>query len=301
MIKTTGAFSELDISKTGLRECEHRKIIRSSDGHNWSGLAAAEATLLPHEDASPIFPHLWLSLMREDATIDVERDGHNYRTRLKKDTVVIGAPSIRTYVSLKQPATFIHALISREVLGEVVDDLYGKSLANVEIKSPADFSDPVLSHLMFACGELLREPSGGYRTECLSRAIAAQVLRHHSELSNYRRLRDSQIPLSQAQMKIVDDFLRSNIHGDFQYGELASAVGLSRTIFFERFSRAAGQSPHRYFQTVRLAQAKRLLRDGTLSIADVAAACGYSDQSHLTRSFKRFVGLTPRRFRSMQR
>ena len=40
-------------------------------------------------------------------------------------------------------------------------------------------------------------------------------------------------------------------------------------------------------------QAKGLLRDGTLSLSEVALACGFSDQSHFTRVFARLIGVSP--------
>jgi len=47
----------------------------------------------------------------------------------------------------------------------------------------------------------------------------------------------------------------------------------------------------------RIDVAKEMVRDGRLSVSDVAAACGFCDQSHLTRDFTRMVGVSPRAWR----
>jgi AraC-like DNA-binding protein len=61
------------------------------------------------------------------------------------------------------------------------------------------------------------------------------------------------------------------------------------------FRRELGVTPHAYLIGVRTERAARLLMHGG-AIADVAAEAGFSDQSHLTRHFKRRFGMTPRSF-----
>ena len=60
-----------------------------------------------------------------------------------------------------------------------------------------------------------------------------------------------------------------------------------------------GMSPHQYLVNVRVNSARALLTSGAgrRSLADVAAAVGFADQSHLTRQFKRVLGLTPKQAR----
>ena len=56
--------------------------------------------------------------------------------------------------------------------------------------------------------------------------------------------------------------------------------------------------PHQYVIARRVERAQQLLHpDRDLALAEIAARVGFSDQSHLTRHFKRVVGVTPRHFR----
>jgi AraC-like DNA-binding protein len=50
---------------------------------------------------------------------------------------------------------------------------------------------------------------------------------------------------------------------------------------------------HKWLLSRRIELAKEKLRDGRSSLSDVALACGFTDQSHLTRIFSRLVGITP--------
>ena len=85
--------------------------------------------------------------------------------------------------------------------------------------------------------------------------------------------------------------------------EMARAAGLSRFHFSRLFSRLMGFSPHEYLVRYRLEHAQKLLSspEEELSLADVAAACGFADQAHLARRFRRAYGVSPSAFRREHR
>jgi len=73
---------------------------------------------------------------------------------------------------------------------------------------------------------------------------------------------------------------------------LAQRVGLSRFQALRAFKQRYGLPPHAYQQCLRMNQARRLLLDGAPAV-DVALRCGFADQSHFTRNFKRYYAVTP--------
>jgi AraC-like DNA-binding protein len=78
--------------------------------------------------------------------------------------------------------------------------------------------------------------------------------------------------------------------------DLSALAGMSPTRLLRAFADAFGLTPHRYQQSRRVAKAKRMITEGA-SLAQIATACGYADQSHLNRWFLRVHGTTPGRFR----
>ncbi|SEL26137.1 AraC family transcriptional regulator [Nonomuraea pusilla] len=74
--------------------------------------------------------------------------------------------------------------------------------------------------------------------------------------------------------------------------ELAARVGVSPFSLLRAFKAATGLPPHAYLVSVRVGRARRLLRAGVRP-ALVAAEVGFTDQAHLTRHFKRVVGVPP--------
>ena len=77
--------------------------------------------------------------------------------------------------------------------------------------------------------------------------------------------------------------------------ELSAVAGLSRFELVRRFRQQTGLTPHAFQTNLRIEHARRMLRAGD-SIAAAAAACGFADQPHLTRVFRRAVGVPPGRF-----
>jgi len=77
--------------------------------------------------------------------------------------------------------------------------------------------------------------------------------------------------------------------------ELAAVAGLSRFELVRRFGAQTGLTPHAFQTNLRIARARELLATGTAPAA-VAAACGFADQAHLTRTFRVAVGVTPARY-----
>jgi AraC-like DNA-binding protein len=76
---------------------------------------------------------------------------------------------------------------------------------------------------------------------------------------------------------------------------LARRVGLSREHLHRLFRATLGLTPGQYLRLTRMVVARRLLRRGD-RIADAALACGFADQAHFSRWFRRYLGVTPRAF-----
>ena len=80
----------------------------------------------------------------------------------------------------------------------------------------------------------------------------------------------------------------------------ARLAGMSAPQFMKNFKQVAGMTLVAYLNHVRLANAARLLRETNRSIADIADATGFSDQSYFDKRFKRAFGQTPKEFRAQR-
>ena len=80
----------------------------------------------------------------------------------------------------------------------------------------------------------------------------------------------------------------------------ALARGVSRTTAYRWFSRIYGVGPRRYRTEARARQAWRMIVDGSMGLAELAATAGYADQAHMSRSIKAFTGRSPAAWRRVR-
>jgi AraC-like DNA-binding protein len=97
-------------------------------------------------------------------------------------------------------------------------------------------------------------------------------------------------------IRLARDFLDHYLDERIRLADIARAAGLPPLRLFRAFERATGMSPHRYQRQARIRFAAGLIRLGH-PLGDVAAASGFADQAHLTRSFRRTMGVTPGAYR----
>ena len=104
--------------------------------------------------------------------------------------------------------------------------------------------------------------------------------------------------LSRQQCEELREYIDTHVGENISLSDLAARSGCSVNYFLRLFKQSFGMPPHRYIIERRVERAKALLTlDRSHSIADVAAACGFSSQAHMQTLFKRLTGMTPGMFR----
>jgi AraC-like DNA-binding protein len=123
-------------------------------------------------------------------------------------------------------------------------------------------------------------------------ALEMLVRRHATPTGPARR-----IAASDTRVATVRTMLEDRATENLTLDELSEAAGLSRFHLIRIFRRRFGVTPFAYQRSQRIERARAVLRTGR-SIADVAAAAGFADQSHLGRSFRAVMGATPGQYRA---
>jgi AraC family transcriptional regulator len=99
------------------------------------------------------------------------------------------------------------------------------------------------------------------------------------------------------QLQRVAEFIDGHLNEDPSVDDLAGQCGVSIGHFARAFRQTTGTTPHQWLTRQRVKRAKALLSAGALELAEIAQACGFTDQSHLTRVFSRYEHLPPGRWR----
>ncbi|MEH2087459.1 MAG: helix-turn-helix domain-containing protein [Nostoc sp.] len=92
-------------------------------------------------------------------------------------------------------------------------------------------------------------------------------------------------------------YIQDNLNQELSLEKLANEVGMTTDYFARLFKLSTGKSVHQYVIGQRVEQAKQLLRESDLTIAEIAIECGFANPSHLALHFKRIVGVAPKQFR----
>ena len=95
-------------------------------------------------------------------------------------------------------------------------------------------------------------------------------------------------------------YIQFNYSHDISIDDVAKSVGVSRSHLYRVFMLNVGKSPIDYLTEYRVNEACKLLRSGTLSIAEVAASVGFLDQFYFSRVFKRAKGVPPSKYMTSQ-
>ena len=127
--------------------------------------------------------------------------------------------------------------------------------------------------------------------ELLTEAIALMIRRHGHQPAPFPCQGRESGPVARAR-EAIDDVPGA----DFGLEKLAQIAGLSRFHLIRSFRREVGVTPHTYLVGRRVARAKDLLA-GSSPLSEVALACGFYDQSHFSRTFKAWSGVTPGQYR----
>ncbi len=162
--------------------------------------------------------------------------------------------------------------------------------SDVRFRSPL-VCDPVLAACLAWAFAALATPTSQLEMDSQLLPVAARLVTDHvvdgEALPGTGRERLA--------VRRVREWLDAHSDHNVSLAELAALAGLSPYTLVRAFGREVGVPPHRYQTCVRVNRARRLLAAGE-TIVDVVYQTGFCDQSHLTRSFKRLLGVTPGRY-----
>ena len=149
--------------------------------------------------------------------------------------------------------------------------------------------------------------SGIQLRDSLECALGSQVM-----FESYARIFLTKLILKYGLQKDEYDFSKSFTARDYKqvldhiavnYGknilleDMAAEASLSPSHFSRLFQQTIGQSPYQFLMAYRIEQAKNMLDNPRKLMVNIALSCGFSDQAHFSRVFKKIEGLTPKQYR----
>jgi len=221
--------------------------------------------------------------------------------RAWRDTVPSGPMTMLPFEGARwrfdQPVSFVQFHLPFPLLGNVCDAAFDRDLAHADLQMPADLRDARLNDILQTIRDaaasidptnLLLDSWALILSEALLRRLSSHGERHAG--ASFGKIAGRGIAR-------VVDYVEAHIDQDLRLTALADVAAMSVYHFARCFRETVGLSPHAYVLSRRILRARALLARSQDGLADVALACGFSSQAHLTTAFHRSLGVTPGGYR----
>jgi AraC-like DNA-binding protein len=202
---------------------------------------------------------------------------------LKRDSTVL----------LDKPYHTLAFYLPRAALDAIADDANAPRIRDLSYEPGAGVNDVTISGLGSLLLPALSHPdqANPLFVDHVLLAVGVHIAQTYGGMRPmWRPARGGLAPWQERRAR---ELLRANIKRGVALKEVARECGLSVGYFSHAFRRTLGVAPHKWLIEQRVVLSKEKLRDDGLSLSDVAAECGFSDQSHLTRAFRQTVGVSP--------
>ncbi|WP_322084850.1 AraC family transcriptional regulator [Burkholderia sp. BCC1972] len=200
--------------------------------------------------------------------------------------------------NLKGAFDCIHFHLPRQTLEETADEAGGTGRPQLYLPPHLSVVDPVIHALGQALLPALAHPDRASQLFIDHVTLAFQTHVAHQYGGVGRRRQKLHNKLEPWQVRRAKAILLEHLDGKILLADVARECGMSRGYFLRFFHQTTGLTPHRWLIMQRIERSKEYMRKPHMSLSTIALACGFSDQSHFTRTFTRVIGVNPSQWRA---
>jgi AraC family transcriptional regulator len=276
----------------------------ASDRLGWVGLEAARCRAEPaFERNVPALAHHRLVLVaRPPDELDLRYEGVKRHVPPPAGSITLVPAGSPVWARSSGHKDELHIFLEARVVARVAAEAFDLDPARLTVPPLDGLELPPLRAAMGAVdAELTAGGAGGpLAAESLANVLAVHLIRHVLAPRQPTRRREAALP--RAKLRAVVEYVEEHLDAGLTLEQMAAVAHLSAYHFARQFKVATGQPPHQYVIARRVERAQQLLQqDRGLSLVEIAACSGFSDQSQFSHHFKRLIGVTPGRYRTPAR
>lgn len=270
------------------------EILSASDDLGWKDVAQRSYRYHGQDvEIPPMASFLIVHYRRGETPMDRQFDGRWTRTVCDPGHFSLLSRSAESHWHWTQDIEVSHVYLTEELMCRVASDMLGKTVADVQLHDVLRGFDPIVGHIASeVTREAMHQAAGGaLYAEALAVQLAVHLLRTYATCNFKTPAQPCRI--SARETKRLEDYVDSHLHCTITLEDMAHALGMGVWTLNRHLRRTLNSSAYAFVIERRIERAKQLLRAGDLSLKEVAAAAGFSDQSHMTRLFRAKLGITP--------
>ncbi len=241
--------------------------------------------------------HILINLNENDHRVENWREGHHREFTFRKNEIVITPAGIESGWRWHAKSKVIVITLDPQKLEKFALHEIGVVLKDDQLQNVPLLEDTDLVAAASLVYEALKSQDVGFDVvfESLSRVFLVKLIQKYGAFESS----DSKFDrgFSTAQYKKVLNFVKGNFGESIELDQLAKVAGMSRFHFSRSFKETIGRTPTQFVLEFRAQQAKKMLSNRDMSLSEIAARCGFSDQAHFSRTFKAIYGKSPKFFR----
>jgi AraC family transcriptional regulator len=279
------------------------KILVASDDLGWNGVGLRSYRYLGQDVDVPALRDFTIVSYRVGATPMERRfDGAWTRTKCVPGDVSLLTRSQRSHWHWTDEIDVCHLYLSEGLVSGIANEIMDRSVAEVRLRDVLKAEDPIVTAGVDTIASEATTPSlgGALYVEAVATQLTVHLLRNYASV-RFREAGDKG-RLSPGQARRVAEYIDSRLHEPLSLETLAGVAGLGVWSFTRRFRQSFGRAPHAYVierrVERRVERARGLLAQGLRPVKEIASACGFADQAHMTRVFQARLHTTPAALRS---
>ena len=268
----------------------------SSAQLGWDGLAIERRTVQPGEKPEVTLGHHFLILWEQHVgECERYRRGQFIPCRHYPNTITTCLPEVSPASRHRSKQEVIVCSMDPAFLHGVEEEMDKHPEGTIH-RLNGQYDAALRELLLLLLGEAeVGGMHGKLYLNSLSTALATRLIYAGRSAQRPQISRVSSLP-RRIFLRVVER-MRVDAGTNLTLGTLAAESGYSRAHFLRMFRATTGQTPHRYLLELRLNKAHDMVADGSVPLSDVADACGFSSQAHLSTAFRAKFGLAPGRYR----
>jgi AraC family transcriptional regulator len=190
------------------------------------------------------------------------------------------------------PLDSVNYFLPRKTLNAIADDADASRVSDLTFTPGVGVMDQVVAGLTRQLLPAFDNPDRVSQlfADHISLALGFHIAHTYGGMRTIARRQGG---LAAWQERRAKELMSANLEEDVSTAELAKECSLSVGHFARAFRHSTGVSPHQWLLRRRIDEAYGLLRDSRLSLAEIARACGFADQSHFTKAYTRRRGISP--------